>query len=142
MYRVGLDVGSTTIKYVVLDEEKNIIKKVLDECQKRTSYFPYKISNEELRLFGSAIAKIHLQKVVECIRTSSNTKFKIDFFCYNLRLFVNDEREPRLILDNQYVGQMTMYKLGYGEVIDKYFGTPIIEKTEGPLTYCFSFVFE
>ena len=47
-----------------------------------------------------------------------------------------------MLFNNQYVGQMTMYKLGYGQVIDKYFGAPIIEKTQGTFTHSFSFDYE
>lgn len=121
------------------NEEINTLKKVLDEIKKKTRYFPYKISNSELQLFGSAVAKIHLQKIVEHIRSSKNTKFKIDFFCYNLRLFVFGEIEPILVFKNQYVGEMPMYKFGYGQIIDKYFGAPIVERTQGAFTYQLNF---
>ena len=126
----------------ITHKEIAVLEKVKTKYEKGERYFPYEITNYEMMLIGSAMAKAHLKEIVTYIKSVEAKSFTIDFFSYTLRLFVAGQKKPTMVLGNQLVGSMTMYKAGYAKIIDEYFNEPIVEKSYQVFTRPFRFTVE
>ena len=109
-----------------LDEEIALLKRIKNESAERGINFFRWLSNAETKALGSVMAKCHLEKVQEYIKASKSKRFSVDFFCYNLRIFEAGNKESVLVLSNYGFGDITMYNIGYGQVIDAFFEEPIV----------------
>lgn len=123
----------------VSTEEFNVFSKVISLFNTREKNLSQTLTTFEMQILGAAMAKIHLKRMVLFATRSKYKKFILSCARNNLQLYnvskKESERNLLLTLENYGLFENTMYRLGYIEVLKKYFKKPfnvrIVENTSG-----------
>lgn len=107
--------------------------KALVEAKKKN--IMCELSNDEMYKMGRLAAKCHLVNIRDHVKNAKTTMFCIDYAFYFLRLFEFGANKPVIAKSNKPFDGNVFYKGGYADVIDSFFGEPIIKNAHPPYYY-------
>lgn len=113
-------------------EERNVYEKLKALVDAKKENVMSKLSNDEMYKMGRLAAKCHLVNIRDYIKKARTGMFCIDYSFYFLRLFEFGVNKPVLVKSNKPFHENVFYKGGYADVIDSFFGGPIIKNAHPP----------
>lgn len=121
------------------EEERESYEKLKVLVEDKKGKVLSRISNDDAFRMGKLAAKCHLSNIRDYIKKADTKRFCIDYIFYFLRLIEFGENKSALVLSNNPLDQNVFYKAGYAEVIDSFFGEPIVKNSHPPYSYTVRF---
>ena len=119
--------------------ERAVYEKIKAFLDEKKEHVMSELSNDEMYRMGRLAAKCHLVNIRNYIRKTGIKKFSIEYAFYFLRLYEFRGNKPILTISNNPFYQNLFYVGGYAEIIDSFFGEPIIKNAHPPYSYTVNF---